>query len=38
MKVRCTDGKAMGCEKLELPDGPLIERAEKWGTPVKAIS
>ena len=32
-----TDGKALEYEKLELPDFPLIEKAEEWGISVKAI-
>jgi len=32
-----TDGEALDYEKLQLPDFPLIERAEEWGISVKAI-
>jgi hypothetical protein len=36
-KVEDTEGEALDYEKLELPDFPLIERAEEWGISVKAI-
>jgi antirestriction protein ArdC len=36
-RVEDTDGEALYYEKLELPDFPLIERAEEWGISVKAI-
>jgi hypothetical protein len=36
-RVEDTDGEALEYEKLELPDFPLIERAEEWGISVKAI-
>lgn len=32
-RVEDTDGEALNYEKFELPDSPLIERAEEWGTP-----
>ena len=32
-----TDGEALDYEQIELPDLPLIERAEEWGIQVKAI-
>ena len=32
-----TDGEVLDYEKLQLPDFPLIERAEEWGISVKAI-
>ena len=32
-----TDGEALDYEKLQLPDFPLIERAEEWGISVKVI-
>ena len=32
-----TDGKALDYEQIELPDLPLLERAEEWGIQVKAI-
>lgn len=32
-----TDGQALEYEKLELPDLPLIERAQEWAISVKAI-
>jgi hypothetical protein len=32
-----TDGEPLDYEKLELPDLPLIERAEEWGISLKAI-
>jgi antirestriction protein ArdC len=32
-----TDGETLEYEKRELPDFPLIERAEEWGISVKAI-
>ena len=36
-RVEDTDGEALDYEKLELPDFPLIERAEEWGISVKAV-
>ena len=36
-RVEDTDGKALDYEKLELPEFPLIERAEELGVSVKAI-
>ncbi len=32
-----TDGEALDYKQIELPAFPLIERAEEWGVPVKAI-
>jgi antirestriction protein ArdC len=32
-----TDGKDLAYETIELPDLPLIERAEEWGISVRAI-
>jgi hypothetical protein len=32
-----TDGEPLDYEEIELPDLPLIERAEEWGISVKAI-
>jgi antirestriction protein ArdC len=32
-----TDGKELAYETIELPDLPLIERAEEWGISVRAI-
>ena len=32
-----TDGEPLDYEQIELPDLPLIERAEQWGISVKAI-
>jgi len=32
-----TDGEALDYEQIELPDLPLVERAEEWGLQVKAI-
>jgi len=32
-----TDGEPLDYEQIELPDLPLIERAEQWGITVKAI-
>jgi antirestriction protein ArdC len=36
-RVEDTDGEPLDYEKLELPDFPLIERAEEWGISVKAV-
>ncbi|WP_319405766.1 antirestriction protein [uncultured Desulfosarcina sp.] len=36
-RLEDTDGEALDYEMLELPDFPLIERAEEWGISVKAI-
>jgi len=36
-RVEDTDGEALDYVKLELPDFPLIERAEEWGISIKAI-
>ena len=36
-RVEDTDGEALEYETLELPDFPLMERAEEWGISVKAI-
>jgi len=36
-RLEDTDGEVLDYEKLELPDFPLIERAEEWGISVKAI-
>ena len=35
--VEDTDGKPLDYEQIELPDLPLLERAEEWGISVKAI-
>jgi len=32
-----TDGKELAYETIELPDLPLVERAEEWGISVRAI-
>ena len=32
-----TDGEPLDYEQIDLPDLPLIERAEEWGISVKAI-
>ena len=32
-----TDGEALEYEQVEMPDLPLIERAEQWGIKIKAI-
>ena len=36
-RVEDTDGEVLEYAKLELPNFPLIERAEEWGISVKAI-
>ena len=36
-RVEDTDGEALEYENLEIPNFPLIERAEEWGISVKAI-
>jgi len=36
-KVEDTDGEPLEYEELELPDLPLLDRAEEWGIEVKAI-
>ena len=36
-RLEDTDGETLEYEKRELPDFPLIERAEEWGISVKAI-
>jgi hypothetical protein len=36
-KVEDTHGKPLDYEKIELPQLPLVERAENWGISIKAI-
>lgn len=36
-RVEDTDGEPLDYEQIELPDLPLLERAEEWGISVKAI-
>ncbi|BBO73084.1 hypothetical protein DSCW_05010 [Desulfosarcina widdelii] len=36
-RIEDTDGEPLEYEQIELPDFPLIERAEEWGIAVKAI-
>jgi len=36
-RVEDTDGEPLEYEKLEVPDLPLIERANQWGISVKAV-
>jgi antirestriction protein ArdC len=36
-RVEDTDGKELEYENMELPDLPLLERAEEWGISVRAI-
>lgn len=36
-RVEDTDGQALEYQQLELPELPLLERAEEWGISVKAI-
>ena len=37
VRYQDTDGEPLDYEQIELPDLPLIERAEEWGISVKAI-
>lgn len=36
-RVEDTDGQPLNYEQIELPDLPLLERAEEWGISVRAI-
>ncbi|MCJ7685209.1 MAG: antirestriction protein, partial [Desulfobacteraceae bacterium] len=36
-RVEDTDGKELEYENMDLPDLPLLERAEEWGVNVRAI-
>ena len=36
-KVEDTDGEPLDYQKIELPELPLMEAAQKWGISVKAI-
>jgi len=36
-RVEDTDGEPLEYENIELPDVPLLERAEEWGISVRAI-
>ena len=36
-RVEDTEGEALDYENLELPDFPLIDKAEEWGISIKAI-
>ena len=36
-RLEDTDGEALDYQLLEVPDLPLLERAEEWGISVKAI-